>query len=402
MEMFDGSITSPLGYRAAGVACGLKKNGLPDLALVVSDCPATAVGVFTRNIVKGHSLQLSRANIQNGLARAVIINSGNANACVGEPGMADARSMAEWVAVQAGCPANQVMTGSTGVIGKRLNMEAIRSGIDQAFMALEATPEAGHRAERAIMTTDTVPKECAVRFQAGGQTVTIAGMAKGSGMIRPNMATMISVITADCAVDQGLLQDLLHRVTDRTFNRVSVDGDTSVCDMVIAMGNGLAGNPAITAGSAEALLLEQALELVSTYLARLIAQDGEGATKLIEIIVRGAKSDADAYKIVSAIAHSPLVKTAMFGEDANCGRILTAAGYSGADFDPANCDIYLGDLKVFEKGVALLFDEEAAKNVLHQKEVLIRFELTEGTASDRMWTCDFSYDYVKINGSYRT
>jgi glutamate N-acetyltransferase / amino-acid N-acetyltransferase len=294
------------------------------------------------------------------------------------------------------------MTGSTGVIGKRLNMTAVRSGIDLAYAALSAAPEGGHQAERAIMTTDTIPKECAVSFQIGQKTVTVAGMAKGSGMIHPNMATMISIITADCSAEQSLLNDLLRKVTDRTFNRVSVDGDTSVCDMVILMANGAAGNETITSGTAEALLLEEALEVVSTHLSRLIAQDGEGATKLVEVRANGVKSNEDAYKIVLAVARSPLVKTAMFGEDANCGRVLTAAGYSGADFDPGNCDIYLGELKVYENGNALLFDEDQAKKILQQKEVLIRIELNEGTGSDRMWTCDFSYDYVKINGSYRT
>ena len=402
MKIIEGSITSPLGFRAAGVFCGLKKNSQPDLALLVSDYPAAAAGVFTQNTVKGHSLQLTRQNIQNGLARAVVINSGNANACVGEPGLADARAMAALVAASIGCPAEQVMTGSTGVIGQRLNMAAIQKGIALAAAELSTAVDSGHLAERAIMTTDLIPKECVVQVQLGGQTATVAGMAKGSGMIHPNMATMIGIITMDCTVESDILADLLRKATNRTFNRVSVDGDTSVCDMVLALANGAAGIPAIQAGSAEALLLGEALEIVSTELSRLIARDGEGATKLIEIRSEGALTDDDAYKIVLAIARSPLVKTAIFGEDANWGRILTAAGYSGAKFNPDRCDIYLGDLKVCENGTALLFDEAAAKKILQQKELLIQIKLQDGQATDRMWTCDFSYDYVRINGSYRT
>jgi len=402
MKIIEGSITSPLGFSAAGVACGLKKNGQPDLALVVSDRPAAAAGVFTRNVVKGHSLQLSQKRIPKGLVRAVVVNSGNANACVGAAGMDDARAMAQAVADQIGCPAEQVLTGSTGVIGKRLDMDAVNRGIRQAAAILSPDVEAGHQAERAIMTTDLAPKECAVQFQLGGQTITVAGMAKGSGMIHPNMATMIGIITTDCTAGPEVLAASLTRAVNRTFNRVSVDGDTSVCDMVIVMANGAAGSQPVQAGSPEAALLAQAIEIVSTEIARMIARDGEGATKLIEVRANGAKTNDDAYKIVLAVAKSPLVKTAIFGEDANWGRILTAAGYSGADFDPARCDIYLGSLKVCEYGTALPFDEEQAKVILHQSDILIQIELGEGTASDRMWTCDFSYDYVRINGSYRT
>jgi glutamate N-acetyltransferase/amino-acid N-acetyltransferase len=402
MKTMNGSITAPLGFQAAGVACGLKKNGQPDLALVVSDRPAAVAGVFTQNVVKGHSLQLTLEHIKVGLARAVVINSGNANACIGDAGLRDAREMAAAVARRIGCPIEQVLTGSTGVIGKRLDMSAVNNGIDMAYASLAETDDAGHQAERAIMTTDLNPKECVVRFKIAHHDITVAGMAKGSGMIHPNMATMIGIITTDCAASAAILTAALTSAVNKTFNRVSVDGDTSVCDMVVILANGAAGNPAIESDSAEARLLYEAIEIVSTELSRLIARDGEGATKLVEIRASGVRSSEDAYKIVLAIAKSPLVKTAIFGEDANWGRILTAAGYSGAIFDPENCDIYLGDLKVCEKGCALPFDEVAAKLILQQKELLIRFELNEGTASDRMWTCDFSYDYIRINGSYRT
>lgn len=402
MKIIEGSITAPQGFQAAGVACGLKKNGQPDLALIISDRPAAAAGVFTKNVVKGHSLQLTREHIKSGISRAVVINSGNANACVGESGLADARTMADAVARKLGCPAEQVLTGSTGVIGKHLDMAAVQKGIDSAFSSLESTVEAGHRAEAAIMTTDLVPKECVVRFQIGDTEITVAGMAKGSGMIHPNMATMISVITTDCLVSSEILSSLLTNTVNKTFNRVSVDGDTSVCDMVVVLANGAAGNSPFTLDSKSAEQLAEAFEIVSTELSRLIARDGEGATKLVEVRANGVRTSEDAYKIVLAIAKSPLVKTAIFGEDANWGRILTAAGYSGAEFDPDHCDIYLGNLKVCEKGCALPFDEAIAKTILQQKDLLIRVELNEGTASDRIWTCDFSYDYVKINGSYRT
>lgn len=403
MKPASGSITAPKGFAAAGVACGLKKDNRLDLALIVSEVPATAAGVFTRNVVKGHSLQRTMETIRSGLASAVVINSGNANACVGEAGYKDAEAMAAWTAAELGCPVEQVLTGSTGVIGKRLDLAAVERGIRAASAALASSQEAGHLAEQAIMTTDLVPKECVVTFELEGKTVTVAGMAKGSGMIHPNMATMIGMITTDCAVDHDVLVSMLRQTTDQTFNRVSVDGDTSVCDMVIALANGRANTPKITsAASAAGQQLQKAITIVSTYLARLIAQDGEGATKLVEIQCQGAKSAEDAYKIVLAVGKSPLVKTAIFGEDANWGRILTAAGYSGADFDPNLCDIYLGDLKVCENGTALLFDEVLAKQILQQKEVLIRILLHEGQAFDRLWTCDFSYDYVRINGSYRT
>lgn len=403
MKPEAGSITAPKGFAAAGVACGLKKNGNRDLALITSDVPATAAGVFTKNLVKGHSLQRTLATIRGGLASAVVINSGNANACVGEPGYQDAEAMAALVATELGCPVEQVLTGSTGVIGKRLDMDAVQRGIEAATAALATSEAAGHEAEQAIMTTDLIPKECVVRFELDGQTVTVAGMAKGSGMIHPNMATMISVITTDCAVDQDVLKAMLAQTTNQTFNRVSVDGDTSVCDMVVVLANGRAGTAKITSvDSPTGQQLQEALTVVSTYLARLIAQDGEGATKLVEIQCQGAATPEDAYQIVLAVGKSPLVKTAIFGEDANWGRILTAAGYSGASFNPDRCDIYLGELKVCENGTALLFDEAKAKEILQQKEVLICILLQDGTAFDRLWTCDFSYDYVKINGSYRT
>jgi glutamate N-acetyltransferase/amino-acid N-acetyltransferase len=402
LEEVKGSITAPAGFRAAGIACGLKKNKQPDLALIVSDVPAQAAGVFTKNVVQGHSLQLTRRQIAAGQACAIVINSGNANACVGDVGLADAVSMTTQVAAWLGCPSGQVLTGSTGVIGHRLDMTTISRGIGLACERLSHAEEAGHNAERAIMTTDTKPKECVVKFVLGGKTVTVAGMAKGSGMIHPDMATMIGILTTDCALDHSRLQVLLRLAVDPTFNRVSVDGDTSVCDMVIALANGLAGNAVPAPDSEGEQKLLAAFVYVCRKLAREIAADGEGATKLIDIRVEGARDAADACKIVQAVARSPLVKTALYGEDANWGRILTAAGYSGAVFDPARCDIWLGNLMVCSGGTALPFDEDEAKKILQESEILIRIILGEGTAADHFWTCDFSTEYVRINGSYRS
>jgi len=289
---------------------------------------------------------------------------------------------------------------STGVIGSKLNMPSIRSGIRSAVNALNS--EGGDDAEEAIMTTDLVPKVIAVEIEIQGEKVRIGGMAKGSGMIHPNMATMIGIITTDANISRSLLDRALKHCVKSTFNRVSVDGDTSVCDSVFILANGFADNDAIVKDDYEYSLFTDALMFVCTYLARLVAKDGEGATKLIEVIVNGAGDEADAYKVVSAVAKSPLVKTAFFGEDANWGRIITAVGYSGASFDPNLTDIFIGNLLVCRNGIAANFDEVAAKEILKQKEITIKIDLKKGKVSDRIWTCDFSYDYVKINGSYRS
>lgn len=396
----NGGVTSPKAFKAAGAACGLKKNGRKDLAVVSADDISAVSGVFTTNVVKGHSLKLTMEHIKSGYARAVVINSGNANACVGEQGDEDARDMTELAAQLLNCEPGDILVGSTGVIGSRLNMPAVRSGIRSAVAALS---EGGaHDAEEAIMTTDTVAKEIAVSVEIQGEEVRIGAMAKGSGMIHPNMATMISIITTDANISRSLLDKALKETVKHTFNRVSVDGDTSVCDMVLMFANGEAGNAGLVKEDAEFESFCKALEFVCTSLARLIAKDGEGATKLIEVIAEGAQNEADAYKVVTAIAKSPLVKTAIFGEDANWGRIITAAGYSGASFDASLADIYIGNLMVCRNGTAVNFDEGEAKKILHNKEIKILVNLKKGTSSDRMWTCDFSYDYVKINGSYRS
>lgn len=400
INIIDGGVTAPKGFKAAGVACGLKNNGKKDFAVVCSDDIAVAAGVFTTNVVKGHSLQLTMNHIKSGYAQSVIINSGNANACIGEQGNKDALEMAELTAQLLQCDVENVLIGSTGVIGMPLNMPKVRAGIRSSIANL--SPEGGHDACEAIMTTDLVSKEIAVEIEIQGERIKIGGMAKGSGMIHPNMATMIGVITTDINISHSLLDKALKEVVAHTFNRVSVDGDTSVCDMVLILANGEADNAGILKEDIEYKNFRSALEYVCTNLAKMIAKDGEGATKLIEVSVDGALDADDAYKVVSAIAKSPLVKTAIFGEDANWGRIITAAGYSGADFDPNLVDIYIGELMVCRNGTALKFDEDKAKEILKQKEVKIKINLKKGTSSDRIWTCDFSYDYVKINGSYRS
>lgn len=400
MKIIEGGVTAPKGFLASGTACGLKKNGKKDLALVCSENVATAVGVFTTNVVKGHSLQLTMKHINNHRAKAVIINSGNANACVGEQGSIDAAEVVALASQTLNCNPEDILFNSTGVIGQPLNMDALRSGISQLTSSLSA--DGGQAAAEAIMTTDSISKQIALEFEIHGKKTRIGGMAKGSGMIHPNMATMIGVITTDANISEDLLNSIFKQVINKSFNRISVDGDTSVCDMVVMLANGKAGHPILDRKDTEYVKFEEALSTVCTFLAKEIARDGEGATKLVEIACDGAANPEDAYKIVCAVAKSPLVKTAIFGEDANWGRILTAAGYSGATFDPNAVDIYIGDLMVCQKGTALAFDEQRAKEILKQKEVLILIRLNQGNYSDRMWTCDFSYDYVKINGSYRT
>lgn len=400
MNIIKGGVTAPDGFFATGVACGIKKNGKKDLAIVCSEDTAAAAGVFTTNIVKGHSLQVTMEHIKSGYANAVIINSGNANACVGDQGYKDAKEIARVAAQMLECEPENILVGSTGVIGMPLNMDAVKAGIEEAISNMDA--DGGCYAEEAIMTTDLIPKEIAVEFELQGVNVRIGGMAKGSGMIHPNMATMIGIITTDTNISRKLLDKALKESVKRTFNRVSVDGDTSVCDMVLIFANGQADNPGIVNEDADYAKFKSALEFVCSYLSRLIAKDGEGATKLIEVISEGAPTEEDAYKIVCAIAKSPLVKTAVYGEDANWGRIFTAAGYSGAQFNPNLVDIYIGNLMVCKSGTALAFDENKAKEILKEKEVKILIRLNQGEFTDRMWTCDFTNDYVRINGSYRS
>lgn len=402
MQQESAFITMPKGFQAAGIHCGLKKTNDPDLALVYSDCPAVTAGVYTRNLVKGHSLLRTINIIQsNRTCRGILINSGSANACIGPQGDLDAEAVAAEAAAVLGLKAEEILTCSTGVIGKRMNVSGMIDGIKTFPSVMSSSEESSHLAMQAIMTTDTVPKESSAIIEMDGKTVVISGMAKGSGMIHPDLATMIGVFTTDADIEADVLDKLLRNAIAKTFNRVSVDGDTSVCDSVIIMANKMSGVPIIE-GTKEYELFASALYQISEDISRIIAADGEGATKLIEVQVSGAATEEDALLIVRSICRSPLCKTAIFGEDANVGRILTAAGYSGAAFDPGQVDISIGELLVCKDGLVLPFDEIAAKELLSQKEILISVRLSAGDFADRMWTCDFSYDYVKINGSYRS
>ncbi|MDD2214780.1 MAG: bifunctional glutamate N-acetyltransferase/amino-acid acetyltransferase ArgJ [Oscillospiraceae bacterium] len=398
------AITAVPGFKATGVACGLKPDDQKDLALLYSTQPAVCAGVFTQNKVRGHSLQYTAQHLAEiPQAQAVIINAGNANACVGPQGLQDARQMAEIAARALHIPPELVLTGSTGVIGLPLPMEKIAPGIRDACAQCSADLAGGHAAMRAIMTTDTKPKEAALTVMLGGKRCTIAGMAKGSGMIHPNMATMISLITTDAVVEPNCLRQLLKQAVSRSFNRLSVDGDTSVCDMALILANGTAANPEISdVASADGKILAAALSALCQRLARGMAADGEGATKLIDIRIKGAPTPQDAQLAALAIARSPLCKTTVFGADANWGRILTAAGYSGASFDPDLVDVWIGPLHCCQNGMALPFDEVAAKAYLEGSEILLTVDFKLGEFEDHYWTCDFSYDYVKINGSYRS
>jgi len=394
----ESGVTYAKGFKASGVACGLKKNGNPDLAIVVCDRLASAAGLFTRNAVKGHSLMLAQQNVRGGYAQAVIINAGNANACLGSRGDEDALKMAALMAQRFGLAPQHVLTGSTGVIGKPLPIDRVSAGISMAVLSKQG----GADAARAIMTTDTVKKQAEASFTINGCEVRIGGMAKGAGMIHPDMATMISVLTTDAAIDAQALQAALKEAADASYNRISIDGETSVCDQLLILASGASGCPAIKAGTADYTLFLDALKSVCITLARMLAADGEGATKLLTVTVKNARTQKDAQLISNAIATSPLCKTAAFGNDANWGRLLTAAGYSGAAFDPAKTDIYIGTVQVCSSGGGLDFDEAAALNELKQPEVVYTVDLREGSFSYTMWTCDFSLDYVRINADYRT
>jgi len=398
--MSDKSYKLPLGFKASGVPCGIKKNGNKDLALVVSDTPAQAAGVYTKNIVKGHSLKWTMEHVKGNRIKAITINSGNANACVGSAGDADAESIADYTSKLVGCEKSEVLLGSTGVIGHRLPMENLKKGVNKAYEQLSA--DGASNAARAIMTTDTIKKEISVDINLSGKTATIYGMAKGSGMIHPNMATLIVVFLTDASISGIMLQKALSCAINKSFNRVSIDGDTSECDMVLMLANGKAGNPVIEQENDDFKTFTAELEKAAIYLAKLIAKDGEGATKLVEIRVINAPNDNTAHVIANSIAKSLLVKTAIFGQDANWGRIMNAMGYSGAFFNPETVDIWLGDLQVCKDGTGLAFDEEKALAILSKDELLITIDLKMGAASDTMWTCDISYDYVKINSSYRS
>lgn len=398
------SITSPQGFMAAAASAGLKGGGKNDLMLLVANQPCVCASVFTRNLVKGHSLlRCQRCQERSPYARALLVNAGNANACVGAQGASDAEELAKQVAFQVGLHPDEVLTASTGVIGRPLDMPKLRRAIPALVKRLDTGEEAGNLAAQAMLTTDLLAKEMYTSYlSAEGETVQIAGMAKGSGMIHPNMATMIGVVTTDARIAPELLRGLLRESVEKSFNRCTVDGDTSVCDQVTVFASGQRGMAIESPEDEDFAAFKQALDYICTGLARKIAADGEGAGKLVDVRVEGAARPEDAYLAALAIAKSPLCKTAFFGQDANWGRIITALGYSGAHFDPQRVDISIGPVAVCRGGVALDFSEEEALRVMKQDEFYILVQLNLGLCSDHYWTCDFSYDYVKINASYRS
>jgi len=396
----DGGVTAPKGFRAAGLHCGIKINGKPDLSLIVSDAPASAAGVFTTNLAKAAPIYLCQDHLaaSHGRARAIITNSGCANACTGPQGESDAKEMAHITAKALSCDVNHVLVASTGVIGVNLKMDKIRAGVPQAVAALDAG--GGAAAARAIMTTDPFPKECSVEVTTGSGSFRVGGMAKGSGMIEPRMATMLGYLVTDAAVDPGMLSRALTEASRYTFNAITVDGEPSTNDCVFALANGASGVP-ITETLYPALF--EGFRTVAQELALGIVRGGEGATKLIAITVTGAAADADAWMAARAIANSPLVKTAIHGGDPNWGRLVAAAGRSGAKFVLDGARVQIGSLVLFENGRP--FDELAPKaaDYLTGKDLQIEVNLgTGGRYSATVWTCDLSAEYVKINAEYRT
>jgi glutamate N-acetyltransferase/amino-acid N-acetyltransferase len=396
-----GGLSAVAGVRAAGVACGLKKRGQPDLALVVADGPATVAATFTQNLVQAAPVQISKRHLRGGRFSAVILNSGNANACTGRQGLRDAETTVREVALLLGRPVGEVFVASTGVIGRRLDMAAVRAGIPEAVAGL--SPAGGGKAARAILTTDTVQKEIAVGFPVGRREVVVSGIAKGSGMIAPNMATMLAVIATDAAVSARSLQRALGKAVAQSFNCITVDGDTSTNDMALCFATGAAGTPPLVAGTAGFRRFQAALDHVCLALAKMIVRDGEGATKLAEIRIQGARSAREARRAAEAVATSPLVKTTLFGEDMNWGRILAALGRSGAHFDPTRVDLQVDEVPVVRRGESLGSRAEAAANRrLRRREFTLVARLNAGSASARLWTTDLSEDYVRINAGYRS
>jgi glutamate N-acetyltransferase / amino-acid N-acetyltransferase len=393
-----GGAAAPAGFRSGGVACGVRGSGVLDLGLLVSDRPCDVAAVFTRNAFKGAPLGVTREAGEAGGLRAVVVNSGNANAATGVRGVEDARAMQGATGEALGVEAGQVAVASTGVIGEHLPMDNILAGIQDAAGKLS---DGGVPFAEAILTTDTRAKEASVEVEVGGRTVTVGGTAKGSGMIHPNMGTMLAFLTTDAAVEPGCLQETLGRATERSFNRVTVDGDTSPSDMALLLANGAAGNEPLTTGSPDYPAFAGAVESVAQILAKEIARDGEGATRLVEVVVEGAEGEEVAAALAKSVVGSSLVKAAVFGEDANWGRVLTAMGSAGVPFDPDGLELWFGPVKVFE-GAPVPHETAEANAALASGEVRITARLNRGEASATAWGCDLSYEYVRINGSYRT
>lgn len=406
MKIINGGITSPKGYKAAGLACGIKARK-KDMSLIVSDVPCVSAAAFTTNVVKAAPVLYNQSVYANkNTVRCILTNSGNANACTGEEGADNTKRMADIAAEALGISSEEIFVNSTGVIGVQLPMEKVEAGIRSVASNLGSDDQSAAEAAEAIMTTDTFPKTVCVQIELSGKPVTIAAMAKGSGMIHPNMATMLSFITTDVSIDQDTFRAILADSIIDSYNMLSVDGDTSTNDTVIALANGLAGNETITADSAEYEIFAAAFHYVNRTVAKLIAKDGEGASKLLIAHVEHAKTKEDARKLALSVIKSSLTKAAFFGQDANWGRVLCAMGYSGAQFDPNSVVLHFessaGSILLFDRGVPLQFDEEKALTILKENEIHIRIDMNDGDSSAESFGCDLTYDYVKINGEYRS
>ena len=409
-QVIEGGVTAPKGYRAAGITAGLKPSGLPDLALIVSDVDAIAAGIFTTSQVRAACVDYCRDVLaENSTVRAILVNAGQANAATGTAGRQDADECAQRLADALGITPGEVLLASTGVIGKRIAMDPMRTGIPQVVAALSDT--GGPVASKAILTTDLVVKSIALETEIGGRPVRVGGMSKGSGMIHPNMATMLAFVTCDAAVSPQLWQEMLSRAGDRTFNQITVDGDTSTNDSLFALANGQSRTPAITQWGPDAEKLEAMLTEVCAHLAKAIARDGEGATCLVEVTVSGAADEASAQKVAKTIAGSSLVKSALFGRDPNWGRIAGAAGRAGVRFDQNDLRIQLGEFLLMEQGQPKPFDHIAANGYLKETAegeymktdtVEIKVGIGDGPGEAKAWGCDLSYDYVRINAEYTT
>lgn len=401
MRIVDTKSFSVPGYKVWGIHCGIKKTDKKDLSIIYSTQEAAIAGVFTKNRVKAAPVLLDMARVKSGKGQAIIANSGCANACTGKRGMGDARATAEIAARELGIKSDLVYVSSTGVIGELLPMPKLATGIATACGLLSAT--GWEQAAEAIMTTDIYPKMSVVQEEIGGKTITVAGIAKGSGMIHPNMATMLCFIVTDANISSPMLKKALQVSTEKSFNMITVDGDMSTNDMILCMANGVAGNKRPAAGSKDSKKFQACLDTVARSLAKQVVRDGEGATKFVEIEVRNAKTPIEAKRAAETVAKSSLVKTALFGEDANWGRIMAALGYAGVDMDEAKTDIFIGKTKLVEKGLGQgkAADREATL-AMKQREVQITIDLHKGKAAATVWTCDMSYEYVKINAAYRS
>ena len=407
MKQIDGGVTAAKGFKAASTAAGIKYKDRKDMAMIYSEVPCKAAGTFTTNLVQAAPVKWDKVVVENSTcAQAVIVNAGIANACTGEEGLRYCMETAEAAAESLSIPVSSVLVASTGVIGKQLPMDRIVAGVKAMVPELDSSQESGTAAAIAIMTTDTVKKEVAVQFEVGGKTITMGGMCKGSGMIHPDMCTMLSFVTTDAAISKELLQEVLREDIKDTYNMISVDGDTSTNDTVLLLANGMAGNEEIQTKNEDYEAFCEALNFINETLAKKMAGDGEGCTALFEVKIIGAETKEQAVTLSKSVITSSLTKAAIFGHDANWGRILCAMGYSGAVFDPEKVDLYFesaaGKLKIIENGVALSYSEEEATRILSEPEVTATADIKLGEATATAWGCDLTFDYVRINADYRS